>query len=97
MKFLPILLVTLPLSALAADQVAHQGEDWVRITDKPCVNEQVVARLPTPEDYLAAHAFFEGKHFEACWRPMGQAALVIYEDGDQGLVPAGEFKPVMDL
>jgi hypothetical protein len=36
---------------------------------------------------------FQGQRYQACWRMMGNAAYLVYEDGDQGIIPAAELKP----
>lgn len=92
-------MLVLPLGA-RADAVARTGSDWVRVTANACADEKVLAHIrearQSPEDFRAAVAYFGGQHFSACWRPMfeHQRALIWYEDGDQGLVPFGDLKPV---
>lgn len=81
--------------AMAQDLVARQGNDTVRLGDAPCTSLQVLARL-RPEiqsEFKAALAVVEGRTFEACWRPAGNVAHLLYEDGDQGLVPMADLKP----
>jgi hypothetical protein len=39
-----------------------------------------------------ATAVVQGKTFKACWSVEGQAAHLLYEDGDQGLIPLRDFK-----
>ena len=83
--------------AMAQDLVARQGNDIVRLADGPCTSEQVLARLQ-PElqsRFKAARAVVEGRTFEACWRRSGNAALLLYEDGDQGIVPLSDLKPAL--
>jgi hypothetical protein len=38
---------------------------------------------------------FQGQRFQACWRLVGNAAHLVYEDGDQGIIPTTELKPDM--
>ena len=81
--------------AMSQDLVARQGNDTVRLADGPCTSQQVLARL-RPElhsEFKAAMAVVEGRSFEACWRPAGNAAHLLYEDGDQGIVPLTDLKP----
>ncbi len=80
--------------AFADDLIARQGEDSVRLTDAPCVSEQVLVRLaPQAHETLrAATAVFQGRNFAACWRPVGGMAVLIYEDGDQGIIPLEQLK-----
>ena len=79
-----------------ADQrVARQGNDSVRLSDTACESELVLARLEpaSREEYRAASAHFQGQNFVACWRTIGNVAHLIYEDGDQGIIPMQELKP----
>ena len=82
-------------SAFAQDLVARQGNDSVRLGDKPCASELVLGRLQPQqkEEYRQASAVVDGQTFQACWRPMGAAAHLMYEDGDQGLIPLQDLKP----
>jgi hypothetical protein len=81
-----------------ADAIARQGSDWVRLTLKPCADEQVVAVLASrgqqPESYRAAIAHFQGQDFAACWQPAPGGAVLVYGDGDGGFVGKDELKPV---
>jgi hypothetical protein len=43
--------------------------------------------------YKAASAVVRGQTFAACWRMAGGVAHLLYEDGDQGIVPMAELKP----
>jgi hypothetical protein len=45
------------------------------------------------EEYKSATAVVDGQTFNACWRPVGNAAHLMYEDGDQGLIPLSDLKP----
>lgn len=84
--------------ASATDLVARQGADTVRLTDKPCTNPDVV-KLLNPDlvaQFFAASAVFQGHQFQACWRPIHQGAHMVYDDGDQGLVPYADLKPARD-
>lgn len=89
-----LLALCIAATAAVADPVARRGDDSVRITDKPCSNEGVLGRLP-PElkpEYADAVATVAGQLYRPCWRPMGNAAHLLYDDGDQGLVPLADFK-----
>lgn len=93
------LLICVALAAaaptFAQDLVARQGEDSVRLNDAPCTSELVLGRLEPQqkEDYRQASAVVGGQTFQACWRQMGTAAHLMYEDGDQGLIPLADLKP----
>jgi hypothetical protein len=80
--------------AMADELVASNGQDSVRLTDKPCSSEPVLQRL-TPrfrEVMRDANAVVGGKPFRACWIVDGDSAHLLYEDGDQGLIPLTDFK-----
>ena len=79
----------------AQDLIARQGDDSVRLSEDACKSELVISRLEPgmAEQFRSASAVFQGQRFQACWRMMGNAAYLIYEDGDQGIIPAGELKP----
>ena len=80
--------------AFAEDLVARQGNDTVRLAAAPCESKQVLGRLEPKEhrEYKAASAVFQGQNFVACWRDMGNVAFLVYEDGDQGIIPMAELK-----
>jgi hypothetical protein len=40
----------------------------------------------------AATAVVQGQSYKACWIVHGNAAHLLYEDGDQGLIPLSDFK-----
>jgi hypothetical protein len=80
--------------ALADELVASNGQDSVRLTDKPCSSDQVLQRL-TPrlrELMRDANATVNGQPFRACWVVDGDSAHLLYEDGDQGLIPLTDFR-----
>lgn len=81
--------------AFAEELVARQGDDSVHLSEDACKSEQVLVRLEpgSAGEYRAASAVFQGKRFQACWRMVGDAAHLVYEDGDQGLIPSHELKP----
>ncbi len=80
--------------ALADELVASSGNDSVRLSNSPCTNEQVLSQLqPQMRATLRdATAVVQGKTFKACWVVEGHAAHLLYEDGDQGLIPLRDFK-----
>lgn len=80
--------------ALADELVASNGQDSVRLSDKPCSSDQVLQRL-TPklrQVMREANATVNGQPFRACWVVDGDAAHLLYEDGDQGLIPLTDFR-----
>ena len=84
--------------AFADELVARQGNDSVRLSDAACKSELVLARVEPgeKEEYKAATAEFQGQNFVACWRTMGNVAHLVYEDGDQGIIPLQELTPALE-
>jgi hypothetical protein len=79
--------------AWAEEVVASSGNDSVRLSDAPCTNQQVL-KLLDPSIRPALHdasATVQGRSFKACWIVHGNAAHLLYEDGDQGLIPLSDF------
>lgn len=91
------LLLSLPQPS-RADAIAKRGDDWVRIMAAACTNEAVRAAITMlggePDQFLAATARLHGQNYQACWRPIGTGAFLVYDDGDQGVVPQAALKPV---
>jgi hypothetical protein len=81
--------------AFAQDLIARQGDDSVRLSEEACKSDLILSRIEpgSAKDFRSASAVFQGQRFQACWRMMGNAAYLVYEDGDQGIIPAGELKP----
>jgi hypothetical protein len=90
---LSLLMLLLP-SAVMADWVANRGGESVRLTERPCTNAAVL-KLIDPgnrKHFMAGSAVVDGKPFAACWLQAPYGALVVYEDGDMGVVPQGDLK-----
>jgi hypothetical protein len=83
--------------AMAGDMVATDGGDTVRLVDVPCTSEQILSLLEPRlhAQYKAASAVVQGRNFDACWRQQGSVVHLLYEDGDEGLVPMADLKPEM--
>jgi hypothetical protein len=81
--------------SFAQDLIARQGDDSVRLSEQACKSDLVLSRIEpgTAAEFHAASAVFQGQRFQACWRMMGNAAYLVYEDGDQGIIPVHELKP----
>jgi hypothetical protein len=92
-----LLLIAFPV--FGAELIARDGDNEVRLFDSPCVHAETLGRLPPPmrEKYSKATGRFQGQMFYGCWRLQGNAAVVIWEDGDQGLIPVADLKPAMDI
>jgi hypothetical protein len=95
MKFALLCAAALVAAPVLADElVAKNGNDSVRLSDSPCSSEQVLNRLKPQyrSELRDATAVVQGQTFKACWIVEGQAAHLLYEDGDQGLIPLADFK-----
>lgn len=85
--------------ALAGDLVANQGSDVIRLTPQACTNQAVLDRID-PEVrplFLTASATLQGQRYTACWSITPTAAYLLYEDGDQGLIPLNRLKVPVDI
>jgi hypothetical protein len=82
-------------SVFADELVARNGDDSVRLADAPCTSKLVLSRLEgqTQDDFKQATAVVGGQSFQACWHVVGSSAHLMYEDGDQGLIPLSDLKP----
>lgn len=82
--------------AMADEVIASNGVDSVRLSDTQCTNEKVLeqATPPVRDQLRGAVATISGQSFSACWIVQGNMAYLVYEDGDQGLVPLTEFRKV---
>lgn len=85
--------------ALAADRIARQGDDEVTIRETPCTVASVLMRIPEAqrEGWQRADARFQGQRFFACWRVLQGAVELLYDDGDQGILPLTAFKDVLEI
>lgn len=96
-RYLAFLFALLALPALADDLVATNGRDSVRLTQGACHAEVLpllaIAFPQVADRFRAATAQVEGSGYTACWlmRPDGKV-LLIYPDGDTGLIPWSDFK-----
>lgn len=79
--------------AMADEVVASNGTDSVRLSDGQCSSQKIMEQIePGMRDQLKdATATIGGQAFKACWVVDGQVAHLMYEDGDEGLVPLSEF------
>lgn len=99
MRFLILLLgVILLLAACpigATELVARQGDDEVRLFESPCVHAGTLGLIKPEarEKFKKAAGRFSGQMFYGCWRPVGDSAVLVWEDGDQGIIPVTELKP----
>lgn len=102
LAFVPALCVALgclATTALANDLVVNEGNDTIRFSDAACSSQAVLKRIE-PEAHArfrTAFATLQGQRYTACWSVMSTAVLLVYEDGDQGLVPVSRLKVPVDI
>jgi hypothetical protein len=100
-RSLPLfVLLLLAASAFAGERVARQGDDEVHVFDSPCVSAQTIARIPenAREGWGKVQGRYQGERFFGCWLPMGDDAIfILWEDGDQGVIPAADLKPALTI
>jgi hypothetical protein len=85
--------------AFAADYVATNGKDYVRLQSGSCP-EDILAMVPIDarDQFFAARANLNGKDYRACWTLVNGAVVYLrYEDADEGEVPLIQFKPVQGI
>lgn len=92
-KKMLMFLCFIPLMGLAAPQ-ASNGRDVVTLRDTSCSNEDVLSHIP-PEYkkyFFNAEVLLKGVQYKACWLVQGENVLLVYPDGDQGMLPVTLFK-----
>lgn len=98
MRYILTLALLLALPAWAADLTARDGKDSVTLHDVPCASEVLAGKIPA--QYMPAlhamSAVIDGEKFAGCWRKVGDAVHLIFDDGDQGLAPLSKFRAPMD-
>lgn len=84
---------------MAEEMVASNGNDLVHLYDSPCSSQPVLERVKPERPALLrdASATVQGQSFKACWIVDGDAAHLLYEDGDQGLIPLDAFKAPISI
>lgn len=96
-----LLLVTASCGALApaASYRATDGANYAVITDTACANAAVLAHIAAEAQPLfrAARVVIGGKQYAACWRHRNDAVLLIYDDGDAGLLPKSVFRQETEI
>lgn len=92
-----LLLVAAP-PVHAQDMLATRDGDSVRITQKPC-EVGVLRHIPEGSRgfFRKALVQLQGQEYIACWAVrVDGMVLVVYSDGDQGLIPIAQFAVVPD-
>lgn len=99
MRSLALILLLAAAPALAETRIARQGADEVRVYDSPCMHAETLIRIPQERrgDFRKAQGTFGGQPFFGCWSPNGDSVYVLWEDGDQGIVPLADLKPIVEI
>lgn len=94
-----VLLACFPGPANAAERTARAGDDSVTIQDRACVHGETLARIPPDQRklYGMARGRFQGQDFFGCWKPIGNAVVIQWEDGDTGVIPLSQLKEAADI
>lgn len=97
MRALVLILLLTTSFAVAGERVARQGDDEVHVFDSPCVSIETLNRMQESDraGWNKVQGRFGGQRYFGCWRPLGDASIgILWEDGDQGVIPLQELKPV---
>jgi hypothetical protein len=95
MKFaLACAAALLAAPAIADEVIATNGSDSVRLSDTQCSSDKVLELVPPALQTRMknATAVIQGQSLRACWVADEKSAHLLYEDGDQGIVPLAEFR-----
>lgn len=96
MKRLYIMIASVLLASCAHMQsvVASDGRNSVRLTDQPCVDAAVLKHLnPKYRDVVQeASAVIDGHQYAACWMVDRDQAHLLFDDGEQALIPRSSFR-----
>jgi hypothetical protein len=95
MKRLTLAAILVAAGPAFGDVVATIGGDSIRLTGNPCTNETVLQHVPAEarDKFMAASAIVGGHSFTGCWRPYRKGEVhLVYEDGDEGIMPLAAFK-----
>jgi hypothetical protein len=78
-----------------SELVAGFGMDEIRIYEQKCEIASVLRHIPEDKrkDFRKARAKVSGQTYFACYVVVGpDRVLIVYEDGDLGMIPVGDFK-----
>ncbi len=85
--------------AMAEEMVSYRDGNTIRLGEGDCTSELVLNQVEPAlqTQFRSASVELEGQKFAACWRVTPAGAFLIYEDGDQGLVPFNSLKPLLSI
>jgi hypothetical protein len=92
-KYLFGLFLALTSALSYADLMASSGKDYVQLHETVCSSPEVLKRIdPSIHALLkAGTAEVGGTKYALCWYPFQNHIALMYDDGDQGLVPMTYF------
>lgn len=75
--------------------IARRGSEYIRLWEAPCNHAGTLAQIKPEyrELFKKARAMVAGQDLYACWISENGQVFIIFEDGDQTVVPVDEFKP----
>ena len=85
--------------AMGTELVAYDGNSTVHFDSAACTNTAVLSHVEASahEQFRMALAELKGQTFRACWRVTPIGAHLVYEDGDQGLIPLAALKEPVNV
>lgn len=69
-----------------ADWVFRQGRDVIRLTESPCINEQMLATYPPNFRplFMQATIIANGKTHAPCWAPYDESTVIVVMPDGKG-------------
>jgi hypothetical protein len=95
-KYVFGLILALAGLSASADLVSRHDKDFVILRDTAGSCPAAIQEKINPEQvgrFKRADVQIEGKDYVACWAEASGAVFLIYDDGDQGLLPLNLFEP----
>lgn len=95
-KVLVSLTLCMAVLPAFADRVFRDPTGQVILRDNVPCPAVVLAHIPEKEvhdRFSKADTIVDGKPFVACYAESGPAVFLVFEDGDQGVLPQDSFKP----
>ena len=97
---LAVLAILFPLTTVSAGDIvmryADEAGNYVRLFDAPCSNGTIMARVPPQyrESMRSGEGKIDKKVYASCWVALdGERVGIIFDDGDQVVLPMAIFKP----
>ena len=92
-----IILAALVATSAQADMIARHGGDSVRLTGEAFPESIALPDGADRRAFRKAMAVVNGERYTACHAlRVDGLVLLIYQDGDPGLLPAAQFRMVPD-